>query len=118
MMLSGFPSSLNADKDAARVTLAAYLEAVKNQDDDIVAGACSRLLRRNYKFPPSAGELHAECEKFAHDRARAAAAGMPRLPRRKRGLSALPPEERAAARERVQDMVDGFKRSAAEARLK
>ncbi|BDV37904.1 hypothetical protein DSM21852_11570 [Methylocystis bryophila] len=87
------------------LTVSAFLQDTAIFPMGVLAKACSNL-RRRQGYPPSSGDLVAECGRVAHEQARARAATNPRLPRRPRGVDAVPAAERDAVRARIQAEVD------------
>lgn len=90
--------------EATKAKVETYLAVLEIYSDTDVHVACQNMMRRNSAFPPSAGELRAECERIVVQT-------MAPVSRDKN----LPPpdkrtdEEKAASRERVAKMYAEWK---------
>lgn len=66
-LLCGFPSMASLSEDQMQAMLASYLETLSDFSSREVSNACDRIRKRGNAFPPSAGEVYAECEKSQPD---------------------------------------------------
>lgn len=60
-----YPSTVLAGSDQATMMLAGYLETLSSISPQALSAACDAIRRRGERFPPSAGEIYAECENLA-----------------------------------------------------
>jgi hypothetical protein len=99
-LLSNFPSFAQNDRDTAAGIIASMLETVSKLPEDVVEEACQSLKRRhNSPFPPSGGQLYAECEKVLDRHAKL----NPRLAPPKAPEAS--PEERERMKARFADLM-------------
>jgi hypothetical protein len=61
--------------------ISAYLETTRGFPSDLFSSACENLSKRPTPFPPSAGEVYAECERLAAEKFRNRLIEPKRLPR-------------------------------------
>jgi hypothetical protein len=68
-LFSCFPSANTIDREQAAIMTAAYLETLSKFSSETVSAACRAMRERSSPFPPSSGEVYAECERIANRQA-------------------------------------------------
>ena len=88
------------------MTLAKFIETVAIYSDATVVDACRAIARRDNAFPPSAGELRAECERV---HVRTAPLALP-PPRERHAADAVDPKTKAVIAAAFKKFADDLKR--------